>query len=198
MITYLKIMGPPILPALKALEKMAIDQPEVCIMNSLLSFDLGRGMDETSAYFGSFGDISEERCGTIISKSGIGLGEHDFYFEWFKIPTNQEFMDLLEQIDVTLEPLGVRYSITTRGARRLKIDLSGIPLKASKKAAEPPVGGYFEVYQGKDKQWRFRLKAANHQIIAVSEAYNTKSGCMNGIRSVKENAANSETYDLTE
>jgi len=59
-------------------------------------------------------------------------------------------------------------------------------------------GGYFEVYRGKDGQWRFRLKAGNHRIIAVSEAYTSKAGCMNGIRSVKENSKNSEIYDLTE
>jgi len=35
-------------------------------------------------------------------------------------------------------------------------------------------------------------------IIAVSEAYQTKAGCLNGIRSVKENSANSEIYDLSE
>jgi uncharacterized protein YegP (UPF0339 family) len=32
------------------------------------------------------------------------------------------------------------------------------------------------------------LKAANAEIIAVSEGYNSKEGCVNGIESVKKNA----------
>jgi len=199
MITYVKIIGPPLLKALKALEKIAVDQPEVCIMDTLLTYEPNRGMDDTMAYFGSFAPISEERCGTIISKSGIGLGEYDFYYEWFKEPSNQEFVDFIEKIDEALQPIGVNYSLTSKGARRLKLDLSDVEIKEIESDPDVSVsGGYFEVYRGKDGQWRFRLKAGNHRIIAVSEAYTSKAGCMNGIRSVKENSKNSEIYDLTE
>ena len=103
------------------------------------------------------------------------------------------------KIDEALEPIGVRYSLTSTGARRLKLDLSDVEFEEIE--ADEMVsaaGGYFEVYLGKDRQWRFRLKAANHKIIAVSEAYQTKAGCLNGIRSVNENSENSEIFDLTE
>ncbi len=46
----------------------------------------------------------------------------------------------------------------------------------------------FEVYADKAGEFRFRLKAGNGQIIATSEGYKSKSGCMNGIESVKKNA----------
>ena len=46
----------------------------------------------------------------------------------------------------------------------------------------------FEWYCDKAGKFRFRLKAANGEIIAVSEAYNSREGCMNGIESVKKNA----------
>ena len=46
----------------------------------------------------------------------------------------------------------------------------------------------FEVYTDKKGETRFRLKATNGQIIAVSEGYKAKASCMNGIESVKENA----------
>ena len=46
----------------------------------------------------------------------------------------------------------------------------------------------FEVYQDKKGEFRFRLKATNGQIIAVSEGYKALSGCKNGIESVKKNA----------
>ena len=46
----------------------------------------------------------------------------------------------------------------------------------------------FEWYCDKAGKFRFRLKAANGQIIAVSEAYNSKEATVNGIESVKKNA----------
>ena len=47
----------------------------------------------------------------------------------------------------------------------------------------------FEIYQDKAGEYRFRLKARNGQIIAVSEGYKAKASCINGVDSVKENAA---------
>ncbi len=46
----------------------------------------------------------------------------------------------------------------------------------------------FEWYKDKKGKFRFRLKAANGEIIATSEAYSSKEGCVNGIESVKKNA----------
>ena len=50
----------------------------------------------------------------------------------------------------------------------------------------------FEVYTDKAGEFRFRLKATNGQIIAVSEGYTTKAACVNGIESVKKNAADAD------
>ena len=49
----------------------------------------------------------------------------------------------------------------------------------------------FEVYTDKAGEYRFRLKARNGQIVAVSEGYKTKASCYNGIESVKKNAPDS-------
>ena len=46
----------------------------------------------------------------------------------------------------------------------------------------------FEIYTDKAGEFRFRLKAKNGQIIAVSEGYKTMRSCTNGIESVKKNA----------
>ena len=46
----------------------------------------------------------------------------------------------------------------------------------------------FEVYLDKAGESRFRLKAKNGQVIAVSEGYKTMKNCLNGIASVKKNA----------
>lgn len=53
----------------------------------------------------------------------------------------------------------------------------------------------FEVYADKAGEFRFRLKATNGQVIATSEGYKSKSGCMNGIESVKKNAPEAEVVD---
>lgn len=50
----------------------------------------------------------------------------------------------------------------------------------------------FEVYLDKAGEYRFRLKARNGEIIAVSEGYKAKAGCLNGIESVKKNAPDAE------
>lgn len=46
----------------------------------------------------------------------------------------------------------------------------------------------FEVYVDNAGEFRFRLKARNGEIIAVSEGYKAKASCMNGIESVRKNA----------
>lgn len=53
------------------------------------------------------------------------------------------------------------------------------------KAANPK----FELYQDKKGEFRFRLKAANGEIILASEGYAAKASCKNGIESVRKNAA---------
>jgi uncharacterized protein YegP (UPF0339 family) len=50
----------------------------------------------------------------------------------------------------------------------------------------------FEMYLDKAGEYRFRLKARNGQIIAVSEGYTAKAGCLNGIESVQKNAPEAE------
>ena len=45
-----------------------------------------------------------------------------------------------------------------------------------------------EMYTDKAGEFRFRLKARNGEIIAVSEGYKAKASCLNGIDSVRRNA----------
>jgi len=128
--SYVKIYGPPLLKAIKTLEKVAVDMPEVCIMDTAIAAGLGvpkMGMsvmemgeptldsqEGVLKFFGGEGVISEERCSTIISKSGESLGEYDFFFEWFTKPNMKQVEDLIGRIDEALEPLGVKYTITTK------------------------------------------------------------------------------------
>jgi uncharacterized protein YegP (UPF0339 family) len=46
----------------------------------------------------------------------------------------------------------------------------------------------FEIFLDRKKQYRFHLKAGNGEIIAASEAYETKAACLKGIKSIQKNA----------
>lgn len=54
----------------------------------------------------------------------------------------------------------------------------------------------FEVYADKAGEFRFRLKATNGQIIAVSEGYKALASCLNGVESVKKNAPDAEITEV--
>jgi len=118
--SYIKISGPPLLKAIKALEKVAIGMPEVCIWNIFIAniptfYTYGDiNYTDIDNYFSGVGEVPKKRCGTIISKSGESLGEYDFFFEWFKKPTLAELNSLIEKIDEALTPLGARYTLTTK------------------------------------------------------------------------------------
>ena len=54
----------------------------------------------------------------------------------------------------------------------------------------------FEVCQSRKKEeFRFHLKADNGQTILSSEGYTSKASCLNGIESVKKNAAKAEVKE---
>ncbi len=49
------------------------------------------------------------------------------------------------------------------------------------------MGKEYQVYKDKAGKFRFRLKAENNKIVAVSEAYENKVGVLNGVESVQKN-----------
>ncbi len=59
------------------------------------------------------------------------------------------------------------------------------------------MAGKFELYTDVRGQYRFRLKAANGQIVAVGESYKTRAAALDGIDSVRRNAQ-APVVDLTE
>jgi uncharacterized protein YegP (UPF0339 family) len=56
----------------------------------------------------------------------------------------------------------------------------------------------FEIYIDRKKQYRFRLKAGNGEIIAASEAYETKAACLKGVKSIQKNAPAAKIIDPEE
>jgi len=60
------------------------------------------------------------------------------------------------------------------------------------------MAGKFECYKDKAGEFRFRLKAANGNNILSSEGYKSKSGCANGIESVRKNSQDPDRFVKTE
>ncbi|MBM3292073.1 hypothetical protein FJY84_05295 [Candidatus Bathyarchaeota archaeon] len=114
--SYIKVYGPPLVKAIRALEKIAIELPEVCIMNYFLddAISVGTNPERMREYFDAYDKLDAIRCSNIISKSGDSLGEYDFFFEWFTNPTNEQVLLLIEKIDEALTDVGVKYTITTK------------------------------------------------------------------------------------
>ena len=135
--SFLKIYGPPVLKAIKALEMIAVEMPEVCIMDTImlkempphLARELGVSRTRTQGttprgqflgnwalnYFRSSNvTVPLERCQSIISNAGESLGDYDFFFEWFQDPSMEQMFDLIGKIDEALAPLGCHYTITSR------------------------------------------------------------------------------------
>ena len=59
------------------------------------------------------------------------------------------------------------------------------------------MAGKFVVKKGNNGKFHFNLVASNGQVIASSEAYESKSSALNGIESVKKNAPGAEIDDQT-
>ena len=59
------------------------------------------------------------------------------------------------------------------------------------------MAGKFVLTKGKSGQYHFNLKAGNGEIIATSESYKSKAAALNGIESVKKNAADAKVDDQT-
>jgi len=125
--SYIKVMGPPLLEAVRELERIAVDMPQVCVMDEAIMLDVPRNVardigqpfeypEYVSGFFTRRTGVSvkTERCRSIISEAREALGEYDFFYEWFEKPSLGQINQLVERIDAALGPLGCLYSITTK------------------------------------------------------------------------------------
>lgn len=59
------------------------------------------------------------------------------------------------------------------------------------------MAGKFEVFTDAAGKYRWRLKAGNGEVIAASQAYESKDGAKKGIASVQSSAPGAEFVDQT-
>jgi len=82
-----------------------------------------------------------------------------------------------------------------KGVESVKANCIGEVEDQTVENAEAKKHPKYEMYADKAGEFRFRLKAKNGEVIAISESYKTKTSCENGIESVKKNAPEAEVVD---
>jgi uncharacterized protein YegP (UPF0339 family) len=74
---------------------------------------------------------------------------------------------------------------------------SGAPAAAVLAAELRAAGATFEIYQDARKEYRWRLKAANGQVIATSgQGYKSKADCRHGIEVIQREAATAKVEEV--
>ena len=119
--SYIKIYGPPIAKAIRALENVAVEFSKI---TTIRHYNI---LTPPPQYFTSQTDVSgysqmllpdiempvDEKI-KLISKASDTLGEYDFFFEWGEEPTKQQVLELIAKIDEALSDCGCRYTIVTK------------------------------------------------------------------------------------
>ena len=71
------------------------------------------------------------------------------------------------------------------------------PRQVAVAADEEKSGATFQVYKDKGEKYRWRLVTQNKNVIATSgQGYADKRGCLNGIESLKKNAAAAKVEEV--
>jgi hypothetical protein len=115
-----KIYGPPVLKAVKALESVAVDlskATEVKFNHKCVPYPdrMRSNTRDFEQYLKNMERMYVDCYEPVklISDSYQMLGEYDFLFEWAEKPTMAKIKDLVEKIDDALEDLGCHYTLMT-------------------------------------------------------------------------------------
>ena len=118
--SYVRIYGPPLLKAIKTLEGVAVEmsnKTQVKFSHKCVPYPTRMQSDRNdwNTYLknlqNTYRDWYEPE--KIISDASMTLGEYDFVFEWTSKPSLSHIEDLIGNIDVALEDIGVLYTLTT-------------------------------------------------------------------------------------
>jgi hypothetical protein len=118
--SYVRIYGPPLLKAIKALEGVAVTmstKTEVKFSHKCVPYPTRMQSDKNdwNAYLQNmkktYTDCYEPE--KIISDASMTMGNYDFVFDWTSKPSITQIEDLIARVDAVLEKVGVMYTLTT-------------------------------------------------------------------------------------
>ncbi len=121
---------------------------------------------------------------TLLVLGGVGFGSYQFLKRRRKPVTTSKTSK-----DTFCMHCGYKNMIGTSYCMKCGKELTSV-LPISKP-------GKFEVYKDISGKYRFRLRAANGEIIVTGEAYTTKAACFNGVESIKTSVLNARIEDTT-
>lgn len=118
-------------------------------------------------------------------------------FEIYPVETGVKFrlMAANGETVATGEVYGTR-AAALRGVESVRVCAAGAVLDMTEKVEKVPNNPKFELYRDKRGAYRFRLRARNGRIIAVSEGYASHAAALGGIQSVAENAPTATVEDM--
>jgi hypothetical protein len=118
--TYVRIYGPPLMKAIRALEGVAVkmsSETEVKFSHKCVPYPTRMQTDKTdwNNYLKNLQNTYTEcyEPQKIISDASMTLGEYDFVFDWTEKPNMKKIEGLIEKIDEALSEVGVHYTLTT-------------------------------------------------------------------------------------
>jgi uncharacterized protein YegP (UPF0339 family) len=88
--------------------------------------------------------------------------------------------------------------VSKSNAERAIGTVVGVVQRTVDLAAAPTGSARFQLFKGLDKQYYFHLRAGNGEIVLQSEGYKQRASAVNGIASVRSNAANASRFQVLE
>ena len=118
--SYIRVYGPPLLKAIRALEAIAVEMSkavDVKFSHACIPYP-SRMQSDTRDWNQYLNNMKKMYVDCyepvkIISNASEMLGDFDFFFEWTGTPTMEQIENLIEKIDNALVELGCYYSVTT-------------------------------------------------------------------------------------
>ena len=93
------------------------------------------------------------------------------------------------------EVVAVSEMYTTKSGRDKGIEAT---MRNAKEAGIESEGTLFQIFQGKNDEWYFRLRSTNARIVLQSEGYTSRAGAENGVDSVQKNSQNADRFEKRE
>jgi len=119
--SYVRIYGPPLMKAVKALEALAVEMSkavDVRFSHTCIPYPGRMQLDarDWNQYIKNMRKMYVDcyEPVKIISDASEMLGDYDFFFEWSEEPTMEQVENLTEKMDEALKGLGCYYTITTK------------------------------------------------------------------------------------
>ncbi len=137
-------------------------------------------------------DTEDEPHSTVLAMPDIGESTKALGYYYIKQTADGGYMFSLKAANHEIIATSEIYTTLASCKKGVQSVAKNAPVAAIEdltiESEEKVYAPKFEIYADKAEKFRFRLKAANYEIIAVSQAYKKKPSCRKAVMSVAHNA----------